>query len=244
MPVMSVNAGDIDNDGDLDLHLGTGWMSLSGLVPDLMYANVGGRFEDVTESTGTGHLQKGHGVSFADWDDDGDLDLFVVLGGGYPGDRGYNALFQNPGHGRHWLKVRLVGTRTNRSAIGAKLRVDLAGPAATRSIHRVIGNNGSFGGNTLVESIGLLDAKIRRPPDRHLAHQQDDPDFPRYRRRSGDRDHRRGRDLSRRHEEARCQAGPVRRDSCPRLDARPGAGSPGETRGDSVMHLARASACS
>ena len=128
MPVMSVNAGDIDNDGDLDLHLGTGWMNLSGLVPDLMYANVGGRFEDVTESTGTGHLQKGHGVSFADWDDDGDLDLFVVLGGGYPGDRGYNALFQNPGHGRHWLKVRLVGTKTNRSAIGARLRGRPEGP--------------------------------------------------------------------------------------------------------------------
>jgi len=162
MPTMSVNAGDIDNDGDLDLYLGTGWMSLSGLVPDLMYANVGGRFEDVTESTGTGHLQKGHGVSFADWDDDGDLDLFVVLGGGYPGDRGYNALFQNPGHGHHWLKVRLVGNQTNRSAIGAKLRIDLAGaaPGSSRSIHRVIGNNGSFGGNTLVESIGLLDAKF------------------------------------------------------------------------------------
>jgi hypothetical protein len=160
MPIMSVNAGDIDHDGDLDLYFGTGWMSLSGLVPNLMYANVGGRFEDVTESTGTGHLQKGHGVSFADWDDDGDLDLFVVLGGGYPGDRGYNALFQNPGHGRHWLKVRLIGSQTNRSAIGARLRIDLAGetPGGTRSIHRAIGNNGSFGGNTLVETIGLLDA--------------------------------------------------------------------------------------
>ena len=159
IPTMSVNAGDVDNDGDLDLYLGTGWMSLSGLVPDLMYANMGGRFEDVTESTGTGHLQKGHGVSFADWDDDGDLDLFVVLGGGYPGDRGYNALFQNPGHGRHWLKVRLVGKQTNKSAIGARLRIDLAAPGGTRSIHRTIGNNGSFGGNTLVESVGLLDAK-------------------------------------------------------------------------------------
>ena len=156
MPVMSVNAGDIDNDGDLDLHLGTGWMSLSGLVPDLTYLNDGGRFEDVTESTGTGHLQKGHGVSFADWDDDGDLDLFVVLGGGYPGDRGYNALFQNPGNGRHWLKVRLVGTKSNRSAIGAKVRVDLKGPdGKTRTFHRVIGNNGSFGGNSLVEFVGL-----------------------------------------------------------------------------------------
>ena len=158
MPVMSVNAGDIDNDGDLDLYLGTGWMSLSGLVPDLMYANVGGRFEDVTESTGTGHLQKGHGVSFADWDDDGDLDLFSVLGGGYPGDRGYNALFQNPGHGHHWLKVRLVGKQTNRSAIGARLEVEVKRSDGTHTIRRVIGNNGSFGGNTLVESIGLLDA--------------------------------------------------------------------------------------
>ena len=178
MPVMSVNAGDIDNDGDLDLYLGTGWMSLSGLVPDLMYANVGGRFEDVTESTGTGHLQKGHGVSFADWDDDGDLDLFVVLGGGYPGDRGYNALFQNPGHGRHWLKVRLVGTRTNRSAIGAKLQVDVAGPDGTRSIHRVDRQQRQL----RRQHPGRVDRparrQVRRPPDRHLAHQQDDPDLP------------------------------------------------------------------
>ena len=39
---MSVNAGDIDNDGCLDLYLGTGWMNLSGLVPDVMFLNVGG----------------------------------------------------------------------------------------------------------------------------------------------------------------------------------------------------------
>jgi hypothetical protein len=163
MPVMSVNAGDIDNDGDLDIHLGTGWMSLSGLVPDQTFVNDGGEFADVTESTATGHLQKGHGVSFADWDDDGDLDLFVVLGGGYPGDRGYNALFQNPGHAGHWLKLRLVGTRTNRSAIGARIRVDLKSPTGVaRSVHRTIGNNGSFGGNSLVELIGLGDATLER----------------------------------------------------------------------------------
>ncbi len=161
VPVMSANAADIDNDGDLDLHLGTGWMSLSGLVPDLTYVNTGGRFEDVTEATGTGHLQKGHGVSFADYDDDGDLDLFVVLGGGYPGDRGYNALFRNPTRGRHWLKVRLVGTKSNRSALGATLRADLKRPdGSTRSVHRVIGNNGSFGGNSLVELIGLSETPL------------------------------------------------------------------------------------
>ena len=60
--------------------------------------------------------------------------------------RGYNALFQNPGHGRHWLKVKLVGTKTNRSALGARIQVELKGPdGALRSIYRVIGNNGSFG---------------------------------------------------------------------------------------------------
>ncbi|WZO95709.1 CRTAC1 family protein [Isosphaeraceae bacterium EP7] len=161
IPAMSVNCGDIDNDGFLDLHLGTGWMSYAGLIPDRTLRSVGGgRFEDVTGPTGTGHLQKGHGISFADWDFDGDLDLYAVLGGGFPGDRGYNTLFQNPGQGRHWLKLKLVGKQTNRSAIGAKIRVDIEAPGGpSRSIFRTVGNNGSFGGNSLNELVGLLDDK-------------------------------------------------------------------------------------
>ncbi len=161
MPTMSVNAGDIDNDGRLDLYVGTGWMNLSGLVPNTMYLNAGDHFEDVTEPSGTGHLQKGHGVSFADWDSDGDLDLFVVLGGGYPGDRGCNALFQNPGNKRRSIRIKLVGTRTNRSALGAKIVVEVTDASGDRrSIHRVVGNNGSFGGNSLVELVGLGDANV------------------------------------------------------------------------------------
>src|SRR5262249_10307045 len=130
------------------------------LVPNLMFKNdAGQRFEDVTLSSGTGHLQKGHGVSFADWDCDGDLDLFVEAGGAVPGDSAYNVLFRNPGHGRHWLKVKWVGTQPNRAALGARLRAVVHGPdGATRSIYRTIGNNSSFGGNSLVESLGLLDA--------------------------------------------------------------------------------------
>ncbi len=157
---MGANFGDIDNDGFLDAYFGTGWMSYSGLIPNVMLKNVEGRrFEDVTDSSRTGHLQKGHGVSFADWDGDGDLDLFAVLGGGYPGDQAYNVLFQNPGHGRHWLKVKLIGIKTNRSALGAKIRVNLNGEdGVPRSVYRTIGNNGSFGGNSLVETIGLADA--------------------------------------------------------------------------------------
>lgn len=157
---MGCNFGDIDNDGKLDIYFGTGRMSLEQLLPNLMFKNIGGgRFEDVTMSSGTGHLQKGHGVSFADWDCDGDLDFFVEVGGAVPGDKGYNLLFQNPGHRRHWLKVKLVGSRTNRVALGARIRAVVKDrDGATRSIYRTVGNNSSFGGNSLVESIGLLDA--------------------------------------------------------------------------------------
>lgn len=162
MMPMGANFADIDNDGFLDIYLGTGRMALEVLVPNLMLKNEGGRqFLDVTSSTGTGHLQKGHGISFADWNCDGNVDLFVEAGGAVPGDRSYNLLFQNPDHGHHWLKVRLIGSKTNRSAIGAQIKAVVVGPdGARRSIYRTVGNNGSFGGNTLVESIGLLEATI------------------------------------------------------------------------------------
>jgi hypothetical protein len=161
LAAMSINCGDIDNDGYLDLYLGTGWMSYSGLIPNVLLKNVAGRkFEDVTDSSRTGHLQKGHGVSFADWDNDGDLDIFTVLGGGYPGDRGYSALFENPGNAGQWLKVKLVGTRSNRAALGARIHAEIVEPdGAPRSIHRMIGTNGSFGGNSLVELLGLGTAR-------------------------------------------------------------------------------------
>jgi hypothetical protein len=153
---MGSNFGDIDNDGFPDFYLGTGSPPYSYLVPNVLMHNEGGRrFEDVTIATGTGHLQKGHGVSFADWDGDGDLDLFLESGGAVPGDKAHNALFENPGHGRRWLTLRLVGTRSNRAAIGARVRVVVSGPDGPRSIHGVIGGGSSFGNNPLTPTIGL-----------------------------------------------------------------------------------------
>jgi hypothetical protein len=157
---MGCNFADIDNDGFLDFYLGTGGMSYEHLVPNRLFLNLGGRrFADATTASGTGHLQKGHGISFADHDDDGDLDLFVQTGGPAPGDKAYNLLFRNPTHGRHWLKIKLVGTTTNRAAIGARIHAVVRGrDGAERSIHRTVGNNSSFGGNSLTETLGLLDA--------------------------------------------------------------------------------------
>ncbi len=155
--VMGSNFGDIDNDGYLDMYLGTGQPAYFFVIPNVMLKNVdGNRFEDVTTSTGTGHLQKGHGISFADYDRDGDVDVFLSSGGATPGDQAHNILFQNPGQGHHWINVKLVGTRSNRAAIGAQVRVDL--PAASgglNSRYRVIGGGSSYGGNSLATTIGL-----------------------------------------------------------------------------------------
>jgi hypothetical protein len=154
---MGSNFGDLDNDGFLDMYLGTGRPPYMYLVPNVMFKNMGGtRFEDVTTSTGTGHLQKGHGVAFADWDRDGDVDVFLESGGATPGDMAGNLLFQNPGHGRHWLNIKLIGATTNRSALGARITLQAREDDGTLvSIHRVVTTGSSFGANPLALTIGL-----------------------------------------------------------------------------------------
>jgi hypothetical protein len=154
---MGSNFADYDNDGRLDFYLATGWPPYSVLIPNRMFRNVDGRrFEDVTVATGTGHLQKGHGVAFADHDFDGDLDLFVQTGGQTPADKAHNVLFENRISGRHWLAVRLEGRQSNRSAIGARIEATIIDPGGKRrTLHRVVGHGSSYGGNSLKVHLGL-----------------------------------------------------------------------------------------
>ena len=157
--IMGSNYGDIDNDGWPDLYLGTGDPDLRTIVPNRMFRNDSGRrFQDVTSSGGFGHLQKGHGVAFGDVDGDGDQDVYEDMGGAVAGDIAQNTLFENPGHGNHWITLRLQGTASNRAAIGARVKVSVATPRGPRNIHVLAGSGGSFGGNSLQQEIGLGDA--------------------------------------------------------------------------------------
>jgi FG-GAP-like repeat/ASPIC and UnbV/PPIC-type PPIASE domain len=154
---MGLNFGDVDNDGFPDFYLGSGNPSYASPIPNVLFHNNGGRaFTDITASSGTGVLPKGHGIAFADLDNDGDEDIFVVMGGAVPGDRQAARLFENPGNGNSWLTVRLVGEKSNRAAVGARVKVTVQdGAAGTRSIYRTVSSGGSFGASPFEQHIGL-----------------------------------------------------------------------------------------
>ncbi|MGC4043178.1 MAG: CRTAC1 family protein [Armatimonas sp.] len=152
---MGSNFGDIDNDGYLDFYLATGDPNFTSLVPNRLFKNVEGkRFAEITASSGTGNLQKGHGTAFGDWDNDGKMDLFVQMGGGIQADAFRNVLFQNPGNDNHSLTVKLVGVKTNRSAIGARIKVTTSGENPL-TVYRLVGSGSSFGANPLQQTIGV-----------------------------------------------------------------------------------------
>ena len=156
---MGANFGDLDNDGWLDIYIGTGTSELEALLPNRMFRNDAGKnFQDVTTSGGFGHLQKGHSVAFGDIDNDGDEDVFEEIGGALPGDTYQSVLFENPGHGNHWITLELQGVTTNRAAFGARIDVTAQTAAGSRHIYRTVGYGSSFGGNPIRQHIGLGDA--------------------------------------------------------------------------------------
>jgi hypothetical protein len=154
---MGANFGDLDNDGWLDMYLGTGNPDFASLVPNRMFKNIGGRqFADVTTSGRVGNLQKGHGVAFADVDNDGDQDIFVEIGGALKGDAYYNSLYVNPGqNNNNWISLELEGTKSNRSAIGAHIEVSFTEEGRKRTVYMDVNSGGSFGGNPFRKSIGI-----------------------------------------------------------------------------------------
>ncbi|WP_026463459.1 CRTAC1 family protein [Adhaeribacter aquaticus] len=159
---MGANFGDIDNDGFLDFYLGTGNPDYESIIPNKMFKNVAGkRFEDVTNAARVGHLQKGHGISFADMDNDGDQDIHIDMGGAYIGDAYQSSFFLNPGQNNNrWINLQLIGTQSNKSAIGSRIKITFKENGITRSVYRDVNSGGSFGASPFRREIGIGQAII------------------------------------------------------------------------------------
>jgi hypothetical protein len=149
--------GDYDNDGYLDL-----FVTNSGDLPNnnacyLFHNNGDGTFTNVAAAQGLqlqDNFSAHKGASWADYDNDGFLDLMIKNGvgtesGGNGADKGTHRLYHNthPGNSNHWLKIKLVGRQSNLNGIGAKLKLSISG---TGSKFRQ--NDGGGGGQLYSQS--------------------------------------------------------------------------------------------
>jgi hypothetical protein len=132
---------DFDNDGWLDIFLTNGhvYPEVNRIKGEagyeqrkVVYRNVGGRFEDVTLRLGPPATvpKAGRGTAFGDLDNNGTVD--VVINNVHAAPDVWLTTTTPP---RHWLLIRLVGTKSNRSAIGARVRVTAGGATQIREVH-------------------------------------------------------------------------------------------------------------
>jgi tetratricopeptide (TPR) repeat protein len=148
---MSGNAGDFNNDGWLDLALGNGSPRMDRLEPLVLMESDGQTFRNITFAAGLPPNGKSHGVNLGDLFGDGRLSILVASGGAYPGELITASVWcprKLPGN---YLNVRLSGTRSNRSAIGARLKLEADG----REQHRVINGGSNFGCLPFEQHFGL-----------------------------------------------------------------------------------------
>ena len=130
---------DFDNDGDLDLFVAQS-------TANRLFENQGGSFTDAAEAVLRDALSAA-GSAWADYDGDGDLDLYLV------NSTGANGLFRNDDPAvNHWVHASLVGSASNRSGIGARVRVVAGGQA---QIREVSGGSGYLSQNSLAVEFGL-----------------------------------------------------------------------------------------
>lgn len=160
---MGHGVADMDGDGYPDIFIGTGWPAEE--LDDILYwvkpDGLGG-FDITDGSLAAGILSEGptrnHGVAFADYDEDGDLDMYLNHGGMSefaPDTYEDNVLYVNQGNGNHWLGVDLEGVLSSRDPFGARLETVLADG---RSVFRTMRACEGFGNTSArMQHVGLGD---------------------------------------------------------------------------------------
>ncbi len=151
---------DYDNDGDLDIFVANGstFQKLDApgtLIPqhNQLFQNEGdGTFSDVSKSSGVAALpaRVSRGTAFADYDNDGDIDIFIVNNYDRPTLLQNNTSSKNDPNG--WLHVKLVGTDKNRNAIGAKI---LLKAANTTQVQEIYAGESYMSANGFIVEFGL-----------------------------------------------------------------------------------------
>ena len=150
---MSGNAADLSNNGHMDLVLGNGSPRMERVEPLTLMQNDGRRLHDVTFSAGLPVVGKSHGVNLADLFGDGRMTVLVASGGAYPGDLMTVGAYCPTERTGNYMNVRLEGTKSNRSAIGARLSLTAGG----RTQHRLVSGGSQFGCLPFEQHFGLGD---------------------------------------------------------------------------------------
>ena len=155
---------DYDNDGWVDIFHVTGHVypeiekDQTGTPfssPRLVYKNLGnGKFKDVSAQMGPGVSQRysSRGCAFGDYDNDGDIDVVVLNMNERP-----SLLRNDGGNKNNWIKLKLIGTRCNRTAIGARARVTIGKHTQMDEVHT---GTSVMSQNDLRLHFGVGDAKI------------------------------------------------------------------------------------
>ena len=166
MSTMGSSFGDINNDGCFDFYLGKGTPESWFILPNLMYVGKTestrcvDKLDNVSMLQGFGTIQKGHGIVFADFNNDGKEDIYSSLGGMWPADKWPNQFFVNESRLENsWLKIRLRGRKTNYYGVGARIKVTAKNNKNEEIVRYALIDLGTgFGSSPYLAHVGLMDA--------------------------------------------------------------------------------------